>query len=101
MSGGGDTPTKTLWKLELIDSWCYGEYKDGNAFVTGPDENNIYDTNEQGVILKTEELAFVQTYMKDLLSEYFSDIQTVSVVIQTGLSVGDDVPNWDSYETLG
>lgn len=39
-------------------------------------------------------------YSKEEFSIFFGEIQTVSVVVETGLNIGDQIPDWEDYELL-
>lgn len=92
---------KTLWKKAVFDVWICGEYSSGNLYIAGPDGGNIFNTTEEGVITAINELN-EQTieYAKEQFAEYFGEVQSVRVAVMQGLTVGDDVPIWDSYEVL-
>lgn len=38
--------------------------------------------------------------MKQIFAQFFENVETVEIVIATGLAVGDDIPDWESYELL-
>lgn len=101
MSGGGDTPTKTLWKYLDDGLYTIGEFQDGTLFVEGPDENQAFVIDETGKIEEYSRLS--ETYislLKNQFAKYFGEIRDVKILIATGLSVGDDIPNWEDYELL-
>lgn len=101
ISGGGDTPTKTLWKYLDDGLYTIGEFQDGTLFVEGPDENQAFVIDETGRIEEYTRLS--ETYislLKRQFAQYFGEIEDVKILIATGLSVGDDIPNWEDYKLL-
>lgn len=100
--GGGDTPsTKTLWKIQGVDGYSFGEFRNKNVYLEGPDEENVFVADADGKILKTQYLypAAIEQ-LKEAFSVFFGEIETVQILVVTGLAIGDDVPNWENYETL-
>lgn len=101
MSGGGDTPTKTLWILRGGDGFIFGQFQYGRVFIEGPSEDKAYITDSHGKIL-----AFVDykpgddPLLEKMFAQYFGEIESVQILVVTGLAIGDDVPNWDTYELL-
>lgn len=101
MSGGGDTPVKTLWKIQGAEGYSFGVFQNKNLYIEGPSGNELFLANADGRILNTQYLepsAIPQ--LKEALSAYFGEIKTLQVSIVTGLAIGDDVPNWEDYQVL-
>lgn len=101
MNGGGDTPTKTQWKLNAGYGYICGKYENGKIFIEGPEETLFFGIDESGEIIATLSTATLSLQqLKDMLSPYFEEISTVQILIVTGLAIGDDVPNWEDYKHL-
>lgn len=98
MSGGGDTPTKTLWRFQGQGENMFGEYQDGNLSCEGPDEEGIFIADNEGKITSLQN--FFPDQLKEIFEPYFGEIKNVQILVVTGLAIGDDVPNWDSYEII-
>lgn len=101
MSGGGDTPTKTLWKIQGTEGYSFGEFQNKKLYIEGPNEENAFVADADGKILKTQymEPSAIQQ-LKKAFSVFFGEIETIQITVVTGLAIGDDVPNWENYETL-
>lgn len=98
---GGDTQRKTLWKYKVGNQYSFGEFQNGEIYIEGPNEQQVFTTNEEGQILYL--VQFDQSripQLKAFFAKFFGEIQTISIVVKQGLNVGDNVPNWDSYELL-
>lgn len=103
MSGGGETPTKTLWKYNQGAGYLIGEFQNGKLLIEGPDESHIFVTDADGKITQFSYSPSSDEFidgLKQIFSQYFGEIETVQILIVSGLAIGDDVPNWDSYELL-
>ena len=103
MSGGGDTPsTKTLWSLNYGgDGFIFGQFQDGKLFVEGPSEDKMCIAGPPGKILGFESFyPELEPLFMDEFEQYFGEIESVKILIVEGLSVGDDIPNWEDYELL-
>lgn len=97
MRGGGDTPAKTLWKFNS-DEWTFGEYQNKQLAIAGTNESKYYVTDEDGKILSLKETNEQDIeYLKHNLEDYLGEIKSVRILIISGLTVGDDVPNWEDY----
>lgn len=101
MSGGGDTPTKTLWIIGIADGFVFGQFQDGKVFIGGPSEGKRYITDLDGRILAIVDYApGDDPYLEEMLAQYFGEIESVGVLIVSDLAIGDDVPNWEEYKLL-
>ena len=101
ISGGGETPSKTLWKKAVFDTWICGEHENNTLKIAGPNENKIFNTDENGKITAINELNQTTIdYTKELFEQYFGVIQTVQSLVYTNLNIGDDIPDWENYENL-
>ena len=103
MSGGGDTPTKTLWKYSQGGVYINGEFQNGKLLIEGPDESQIFMINADGKIAQFSPAPLSDEAidaLKQTFGKYFGEIESVGVLVVSNLAIGDDVPNWDSYELL-
>ena len=101
ISGGGEPPTKTQWKTNVLGSFNFGDYSNEIARIEGPDETHFFNADAEGKILNIGELnENAKEYAKYILTKYLGDIQDVGILIVKGLNIGDDVPNWEDYQTL-
>lgn len=104
MSGGGDTPSKKTFRFKPESQgtqYVFGTYDDTVVKIEGPTTSSVYMANNEGVIvllLDMEEEGF--EYLKNGLTPLLGEISEIKAVVTTGLAVGDDVPNWESYEQL-
>lgn len=101
LDGGGDTPTKTLWKFSQGGPYMFGEFQNGVLSVKGPDEDHSFIASPDGQIVQFSPInqQALQS-LKEVLARYFGEIETVQILVVTGLAIGDDVPNWEDYEQI-
>lgn len=101
MSGGGDTPQKTQWKVGILNHYSFGEYSNKILRIEGPDKDHYYEANKEGVIQNIEEVTEEGiAAAKKILEQHLGEIESCKILIVTGLDIGDDVPNWDSYTEI-
>ena len=107
MSGGGDTPSKTLWYYQLgpgfnlagriVDNG--GEFKETQVY--GPQENVIRVYTDQGEALSTNTLSSaIQQDIALAIQETFGFQVDPVVWVMEPVGYQETLPNWDSYEKV-
>lgn len=101
MSGGGDPPQKTLWKVGILNNYSFGDYSNKILRLEGPDKNHYFEANQQGTIQNIEEVTEegIAAATK-MLEQHLGEVESCKILIVKGLDIGDDVPNWDSYTEI-
>lgn len=104
MSGGGDTPKNTLWAYE---------YEHGN-FVLGSlhngvlkiecetDSADLWVVDAEGVY--RDNIAMDSGLKSDIVdainAKYDTDFTELTMMQVSGIAIGDDCPDWDTYEKI-
>lgn len=108
MSGGGDTPSQTLFKYHALENniWFFGEFVPVenflNAKIYGENENNYYILNESGQIIAKNSINITQLEQEigeAIENTYHQQVNPI-VVVATEYQIGNQVENWADFNIV-